>query len=359
MPPMRTGAVFLLLTLAVAACAPRHERMPRAAANWPESMRIQKLPQAQAPPAKTRAPAPPASQWVPRPVVADATEVPAQAYVVKPGDTLRRISDRTGASSEAIARANNIQPPFLIRIGERLKIPGGRYHRVKQGETGIAIARAYGVQWSRIIDANQLDEPYILRAGQKLLLPTAREVAAMSMEDRAKAFRIDIADLISGGEPAEDETPVRHPAKSPAGQQASAAAGKPVVAPSTFSGGFVWPVKGKVLSTFGAKSGGRFNDGINIKADLGEPVHAAADGVVAFAGDTIPGFGQLILIKHGDNWVTAYAHAQALLVSRGQTVKKGQVIARAGQTGAVDEPQVHFEIRQGRRPVDPLSRLPS
>src|SRR3546814_1905289 len=104
------------------------------------------------------------------------------------------------AHPEAIARANNIPPPFIIRVGERLSIPGGRYHRVKSGETGIAIARAYGVSWSKVVDGNALEEPYVLRVGQKLLLPSARQVAAMSLEDRARAFTIDIGDLIRSEE---------------------------------------------------------------------------------------------------------------------------------------------------------------
>lgn len=342
---MLKGGLFLGLVLMLAACAPQQSRVPRGAENWPVSKRIQRLPQAQALPS-------PKPAWVARDVVADATEVAAQSYVVQPGDTLRRISDRLGASSEAIARANNIQPPFVIRIGQRLSIPGGRYHRVKSGETGIAIARAYGASWSKVVDANDLEEPYVLRVGQKLLLPSVHEVASMSMEERARAFTLDIGDLITGGEPAAEE----HAATAP--KPATPAAPQPVVAPSSFAGRFDWPARGTILSRFGAKPGGRFNDGINIRAARGEPIRAAGDGVVAYAGDTLPGFGWLVLIKHGSNWVTAYAHADALLVARGQTVKKGDIIARAGETGSVDEPQVHFEIREGRKPVDPLTLLP-
>src|SRR3546814_16492259 len=108
-----------------------------------------------------------------------SSDLPAQTYVVRPGDTLRRISDRLGASSEAIARANNIPPPFIIRVGERLSIPGGRYHRAKSGETGIAIAPASGVSWSKVVDGNDLDEPYVLRVGQTLLLHNPPPVAAI------------------------------------------------------------------------------------------------------------------------------------------------------------------------------------
>ena len=355
---MRKGGLFFGLLAMLAACAPQHVAPPRAAGNWPASKRIQRVP-AQKPLPPARPLPPPKPAWVARDVVANAAEVAPQGYVVQPGDTLRRISDRLGASSEAIARANGIAAPFVIRSGQALKIPGGRYHRVQAGETGIAIARAYGVPWSRVIEANQLDEPYVLRDGQKLLLPSRQEVAAMSMEDRARAFRIDIADLISGGEPAAaDEAAPRKPV-----QTATAARtippSQPVIAPASIPATFAWPLKGSILSSFGAKAGGRFNDGINIKAAMGEPVRAAADGVVAYADSTLPGFGGLVLIKHGGNIVTAYAHAEALLVARGQAVKKGDIIAKAGETGSVDEPQLHFEIRQGRKPINPLTLLPA
>jgi murein DD-endopeptidase MepM/ murein hydrolase activator NlpD len=112
-------------------------------------------------------------------------------------------------------------------------------------------------------------------------------------------------------------------------------------------------VPGRIISGFGPKAGGRFNDGVNLKASPGEPVRAAGDGVVAYAGDAIAGFGQLVLVKHAGGWVSAYGHNEALLVARGLRVKAGEVIARAGQTGAVAEPQLHFELRRGRAPVDP------
>ncbi len=353
---MRKGVPVLVWLMLLAACAPQRVAPPRAAANWPIHKPV-RHPSRKARPTPSLPPAqplpPPKPAWIARDVVPDAVEVAEQSYTVQPGDSLRRISDRTGASSEAIAHANNLLPPFIIRLGQKLRVPGGRYHRIKDGETGITIARAYGVPWARVIEANGLDEPYVLRVGQKLLLPSAKEVAAMSIEERARAFQIDINDLITGAEPAAVESAGKQPTGS------AAPPSQPIVPPTSFAGAFNWPARGRILSSFGAKPGGRFNDGINIQATAGEPVRAAADGVVAYAGDTLPGFGGLILIKHGGNWVTAYAHAQALLVARGQTVKKGDIIARAGRTGSVDEPQVHFEIREGRKPVDPLKLLPA
>jgi len=280
--------------------------------------------------------------------------VPSSVYVVKAGDSLRRISDKTGAASEAIARANNIPPPFVIRTGQRLKIPGGRYHLVRAGQSGIAIARAYGVDWSQVATMNQLEEPYILRTGQRLLLPSKAEVSSMTVEQRAAAFRIDIDDLITGGEPAlaSNQKTVK-PVETPKRALAPTVA---VGEPSRFSGRFAWPLTGRILTSFGSKGNGIVSNGLDIAAEQGAPIRAAADGVVAYVGTEVAGLGGLVLIRHGDGWITAYGHADDIEVSRGQAVKQGQVIARA--SGQADSPRVHFEMRQKRVPVDPMKYLP-
>jgi murein DD-endopeptidase MepM/ murein hydrolase activator NlpD len=120
---------------------------------------------------------------------------------------------------------------------------------------------------------------------------------------------------------------------------------------------FVWPVNGKVISSFGTTNGGERNDGINIAAAQGTPIHAAAGGTVSYAGDELKDYGNLVLIKHADGYITAYAHADRLIVAKGETVTKGQVIGYAGHTGDVSTPQLHFEIRRGTQPVDPSSLL--
>jgi len=141
---------------------------------------------------------------------------------------------------------------------------------------------------------------------------------------------------------------VTPPAKPPA----------PVPAPAARTGkGFVWPVRGPLLSNFGTKDGGLRNDGINIVAAKGAAVKAAENGVVAYAGNEIRGFGNLLLIKHAGGYVTAYAHNDNLLVKRGEKVRRGQKIATVGSSGSVSRPQLHFEIRKGRRPQDPEKYL--
>lgn len=293
--------------------------------------------------------------WTAQQVVANARTVGASTYVVQPGDTLRGVGNRTGAGSEAIARANDIAPPYMLRAGQRLSIPGGRYHLVAEGETGIAIAAAYGVPWRQIVDVNGLEEPYVLRRGQRLLLPGGTPASPPSIEQRAAAFRIDIDDVLTGGQPAaRDDAPVAAASSRPSPLPAN----KPIAQPATFSGSFAWPVKGAILSRFGPGESGAKNNGIDIAAANGTPIRAAADGVVAYAGDKIAVFGGLVLINHGGGWVSAYGHASRIDVVRGQKVTKGQVIGLTGDTGYASRPKLHFELRKDRVPVNPIGQLP-
>ena len=298
----------------------------------------------------------PAPAWVARAVVPDARTVAAGTHVVKRGETLRGLGAALGTGAEALAGANGLAAGAPLIAGRRLVVPGRRYHLVRAGDSGVAIARAYGVPWSTVVALNDLQPPYLLRAGRRLLLPPAAEVARMSVEQRAEAFQLDIDDLVTGSEPAV--------ARNTAPAKPTTSRGKPVpptravAEPSRFAGRFDWPLTGRIIARFGPADGGRRNDGINIAADEGDPIRAAADGVVAYAGSAIAVYGGLVLVKHGDGWITAYGHAEKILVARGQAVRRGDVIARAGATGSANRPQLHFEIRKGRAPVDPIRYLP-
>lgn len=216
-------------------------------------------------------------------------------------------------------------------------IDGKRYHRVAAGETGIAIARAYGMPWSRLVEANGLVEPYLIKVGQTLLLPDA---APLTLEARARAFRIDIDDILTGGEPA-------------IGRRATAL---PTTAePRRFAGTFDWPITGRITQRFGPVGPGRVNQGIDIAAPSGGTFRAAADGVVAFVGDGVPGYGGLILVRHGDGWVSAYGYAARADVKRGEAVKRGAPIGVVSNEAG---PALHFELRRNSKPVDPLQWLP-
>ncbi|RYE01218.1 MAG: M23 family metallopeptidase [Sphingomonadales bacterium] len=292
--------------------------------------------------------------WEMRTVTPDARQVDAGTYVVRSGDSLRSISVKTGAGSEAIARANNLAQPYTIFPGQKLAIPAGRYHAVREGETGIAIARAYGVDWSRVIAVNYLEDPYILRTGQRLLIPNA---GPETIEERAARFRLDIDDLLTGSSPAarEGEKPARPTASSARVLPATT----PVAVPARLAGTFRWPVTGTIVKRFGPGASGERNDGIKISVPLNTPILASADGVVAYVGSDVPALGGLVILSHGDGWTTVYGHAGQLLVQRGQAVKRGQTIALSGNSGFADRPELHFEMRKGRSAIDPVPRLPA
>ena len=302
--------------------------------------------------------APPA--WEARPVTPSATSVTASTYTVKPGDTLRAIGNLTGAGSEAIALENRLSAPFVIVPGQKLRVPGGRYHLVHSGETGIAIAQAYGLAWSDLTALNRLQEPFVLRTGQRLRLPgnaqTAPPTSADARRARAAAFTIEIGDILTGGEPA--LPPGRQPVAAVVTPRRTLAPTASVAAPRSFDGRFAWPAAGRLLARFGPIGKGLVNDGVDIGMPSGSPIVAAADGVVAYSDKASNGYGGLILIRHGPGWATAYGHASELLVTRGQKVKRSQVIGRSGQSGFADKPKLHFEIRRDSKPVDPLPLLP-
>lgn len=293
--------------------------------------------------------------WEARPVTPNAVTVESSSYVVRDGDTLAAIAARTGAGEGAIAQANDLSPPFVVQVGQRLAIPGGRYHTVGRGESGIAIARAYGVEWSRIVAANALAEPYVMRVGQRILIP-GTPAGGNTLAERAAAFTLDVDDILTGGEPAvAGNQPPAKPAATPRRVLPPTAV---VAAPARLRGGFVWPVDGRVIKRFGPGASGERNDGIAIAVPASTPIHATADGVVAYAGTGIAALGGIVIIKHGDRWTSVYGHASKLLVRRGQAVRQGQTVALSGDTGFADRPEVHFELRRGRTPVDPQTQLP-
>ncbi|MBU7588951.1 peptidoglycan DD-metalloendopeptidase family protein [Sphingopyxis terrae] len=295
--------------------------------------------------------------WTLQPVAANARDIAASTYVVRPGDTLRAIGAMTGAGSEAIAMENDLAPPYTLHPGQQLRIPAGRYHRVAAGETGIGIAHAYGVDWGEVVTINALAEPYILRVGQRLRLPASARPLTPEQVDvaaRAAAFRLDIDDIMTGSQPALAAR--TRPAAASAAPRAPVTTA--IAPPAAFSGRFQWPLQGKLIARFGPLAPGKVNDGINIAAARGTPIHAAAAGVVAYAGDQIAVYGGLILIDHGGGWMSAYGHAAKIDVQRGQAVKAGEVIGLAGATGQVQSPQLHFQLRKNRIPVDPMKQLP-
>jgi murein DD-endopeptidase MepM/ murein hydrolase activator NlpD len=265
----------------------------------------------------------------------------AAAVHVGKGDTVYALSRRHRVSVRAIIEANRLGPPYHLRIGQRIVLPRTKRHAVERGDTLNGISRRYGVGLYVLSRANGLAPPYIIKVGQILRIPGA-------------AAGIGQARSAQGDRTRRRAGPKRHPKSTAAAPKPPARAPKP---PARSGKGFLWPVEGKVVSGFGVKSKGLHNDGINIAAPRGAAVVAAENGIVAYAGNELRGFGNLLLVKHSGGWLTAYAHNERLLVKRGEKVRKGQRIADVGSSGTVSTPQLHFELRKGRRAVNPRKHL--
>jgi murein DD-endopeptidase MepM/ murein hydrolase activator NlpD len=246
---------------------------------------------------------------------AAAVSAPPTVHVVNRGDTLLSIARRNHLTAAALAKANSLQPSAKLKLGMKLTVPGAKTAAVAPALPVAAVAAAQPA------------------AG---LAPPATKVAAAAGGPPQSAR---LAQATATPEDVSAATPVK----------ATEATG----ALPTFR----WPVRGKVITSYGAKTNGKANDGINLAVPEGTPVKAAEDGVVAYSGNELKGYGNLVLVRHSNGYVTAYAHASELLVKRGDTIKRGQIIAKSGQSGEVGSPQLHFEIRKGSSPVDPLQFL--
>ncbi|WP_250152177.1 peptidoglycan DD-metalloendopeptidase family protein [Ancylobacter radicis] len=248
---------------------------------------------------------------------------------------------------------------------------GGGSHVVRPGETLSSIARNYGLPRGTLATANGLDMNAQVQIGRTLVIPGAG-AAGNPVASAPKPVTAPVvaaappvaAPVAAAPAPAAAKPATVATAPAPAAtteKPQTIAAVKPSETPDeirTASGPqFRWPVRGRVISSFGPKPGGQQNEGINVSVPEGTAVKAAEDGVVAYAGSELKGYGNLVLIKHADGYVTAYAHNSEIDVKKGEAVRRGQVIAKAGQTGNVTSPQVHFEIRKGSQPVDPSQYL--
>jgi len=276
-------------------------------------------------------------------------------HVVRRGETVYGIAQRYDISTRALIEHNKLRPPYRLIAGSNLNLPPLQAHSVRRGDTLYAVSRRYGVDMATLARANRLRSPYRIQVGQRLILPfdTRRGGAATTQTARVQPAEKPRTPAITGTPPGSSSAKgVPRPRPKPVFLPSP-----PV--PQRDAGGFVWPVDGRVLSSFGAEASALHNDGMNIAAPMGAPVRAADNGVVAYAGDQIRGFGNMLLIKHSDGLITAYAHADKLLVARGDVVSRGQVVARVGKSGGIDAPQLHFEVRRGSQAVDPRKFLPS
>jgi len=316
--------------------------------------------------------------------------------VVGAGDTLESIAHRYGVPAAAILESNGIRGP--VHAGQRLVIPryvvgevrathaaaqpepartasvapirpephvepgSGNVHVVQPGENLIGIARANGLSVAELARANHIEPSAKVTMGDRLTIPgrgrtqvADRTTMPPVRAEPPKAVPPQVAAPRTAPvgpvhtENVQVATPEPVPAPEPSAKK------EPVAAVPSFR----WPVTGHIVDGFGPRANGSTNDGINFAVPEGTPIRAAEDGVVAYAGNELKAFGNLVLIRHADNYVSAYANASEILVKKGDTIRRGQIIAHSGQTGNASSPQLHFEIRKNSTPVDPRKLLAS
>ena len=323
-------------------------------------------------------------------------------YVVQSGDTLYDIARKYRLSNRALIRANGLTAPYMLRVGQKITIPVKKGYRVQKGDTLFKIAQQFSVDPYDIARANGLVSPFRIYPQQNLIIPTVfieadplpttnfapvqvtqsrlpqktqkhnvQHQNAQSKQSRQSApspstaapqqVASIAATSVGSARPPEASLwprPVMRPERP---NKIAESKNRPLAqsVPKSSGKGFAWPVRGRVVSTFGAKRAGLYNDGINIAAPKGTAVKAAENGIVVYSGNLLKGFGNMILLRHANGFVTAYAHNAQNLVKRGEMIKRGQVIARVGTSGNVEAPQLHFQIRKGKKTLNPQSQFTS
>jgi murein DD-endopeptidase MepM/ murein hydrolase activator NlpD len=349
-----------------------------------------------------------AAQAAPGTAEFDPRNPPTQTLVMR-GETLFNIAERTRSPLPGLISANDLQPPYAIKPGQILNLPPLKVHVVGPGETFADIAARYNVDQRSLAVFNRFARPVRISLAQRIILPpmVIDRLTGLEPQDLVAllANEIGAGRTVTGsipgqitrvthgnGEASSTQRPFQPPPLSvarppvspmtpPAGptsapkapatpvlpqtQTASVSppAASPLIEPPSGSapamaGMFIWPVNGAIAETFGLKSDLRTLDGIEITAAAGTPFKAAAAGTIVYVGDQLPGYGWLVLIRHNDGIMSAYAYAQSVSVREGQNVNRGDVIGLVGTTGRARTPRLHFQIRHNTKPVDPLPRLP-
>jgi protein-L-isoaspartate(D-aspartate) O-methyltransferase len=321
-----------------------------------------------------------ASQPMPAPVASNAV---ARADLPPPVDYSPSYA---ATDASAIPQSAYAPPPAPIAEAPRLAVAGGTYV-VQQGDTLFGIARRNGTTVGSLVSLNGLASPESIRIGQTLRVEGSgamqpQQTAALGAPEQPLGqLRVSsdgTATAVATGQPSASAAPApaapvalnapKPPAMpsipaetqvSPTVNQETATASIDDAVDEASSDGksFRWPVRGRIISGFGTKPNGEKNDGINLAVPEGTSVKAAEGGTVIYAGNELEGYGNLVLVRHADGWVSAYAHNKEILVKRGDQVRRGQTVGYAGMTGSVTSPQVHFELRKGAKPVNPLDYL--
>jgi murein DD-endopeptidase MepM/ murein hydrolase activator NlpD len=333
-------------------------------------------------------------------------EVSNNEIIVQKGDTLYSISKKNDVPLRDLIESNNLEPPYALKAGSALKVSSPNYHESREGDTLYSISRMYDMKVNDVIALNNLKFPYSIYPGDKVKVtkkagenknieikkgdkniqiaseskpknekssfkPSEEKAKEISEKNHSKeiekygfkpsevrAMEINNKNNATNSKTAQN---IINPTKNEI-VETKLSINKPIDKDSikkiaNKTNRFSWPVRGEVISKFGPKSAGLYNDGINIKASEGQAVGASEDGIVAYVGNELKGYGNLVIIKHSGGWISAYAHLKNSLVERGQKINKGQKIGNVGNSGKVKFPQLYFGLRKGRDAVNPESYL--
>ena len=281
-----------------------------------------------------------------------------ETYQVKPGDTLYSIAFRYGKDYRELAQKNNIDVPYNISVGQIIHLNSKtttvapvannqKIYIVKNGDTAVSVAKKHGLTLSQLVKANQLKKPYSLEVGQKLNLDTSKSIA--SAQTNPKLVPVAGSEDKTSTSVAQVQTENKAPAVINEAAPVRIVSGKTA---SVSGVSWMWPAKGTVIRNFSSS-----NKGIDIAGSRGQNINAAAAGQVVYSGNALRGYGNLVIINHNNEFLSAYAHNDMLLVKEGQNVKRGQVIAKMGSTDA-SRVMLHFEIRYKGNSVNPRNYLP-
>lgn len=308
-------------------------------------------------------------------------------HVVEEGESLNGIANRAGVPRDSIIKANDLEPPYMIRIGQKLSIPRedrparrtiaagsaspsptaspAEQHIVTSGETLSGIAQRASVPRVLIAEANGLKPPYTIRVGQKLIIPrTRRHTVKAGDTGFAISYKYAVPwDAIAIANGLEPDAPIRAGKELliPTVLDPPVAAPSPAPVQTLQQGRFAWPLTGSVQGTirrgYAARGTSSYHDGIDIVAPLGTAVRASAAGTVIFAGNEAQQFGKLVVIDHGDGWHSAYGSLSRVTVKKGHSVTKGERVGLLGDTSVTGRTELHYEIRKDGKLIDPMSEL--
>lgn len=296
--------------------------------------------------------------------------------IIKKGDTIYSIAKNNNVPLKDLIIRNNLKPPYILSIGQKIYIPNTAFHIVQKEDTVYSISRKYNVNLNSLVKLNNLKDPFTIIAGQKIILPAPNVDVKLTQKEKSltqtNTNKITPKPVEQTTKPTNPQTQAQSEIKTPTTmekeieisvstqkqEETKQKVNKIIVRPAPLtSQKFMWPVKGKVISEFGVKNNGKRNDGINISAPIGTKVSSVENGIVAYSGNELKGLGNLVIIKHDKDYMTIYAHNDELKVKKGDIVKRGDTIATVGKTGRVTTPQLHFEVRQKTKSINPTTIL--